>query len=206
MDGVLVDSEEYICHAAVKMFAEHGITVKPEDFKDFVGMGENRYIGGVAEKYNFRLDLERDKARTYKIYEEMAQGNLKPLPGVTEFIKKCKAKGLKLAVATSADKVKMLINLKETGIGIDTFNATINGLEVERKKPFPDIFIKAAEKIGLKPDECLVVEDAISGVEAAKKAGAKCLALMTSFAAEDLKKADWTSNTLADAPNEAIEW
>ncbi|MCE5199878.1 HAD hydrolase-like protein, partial [bacterium] len=53
MDGVLVDSEPFICEAAMRMFAEHGITVKPEDFLPFVGAGEDRYVGGVAEKYNF---------------------------------------------------------------------------------------------------------------------------------------------------------
>jgi len=51
MDGVLVDSESFICKAAVKMFEENGLTVKKEDFIPFVGTGENRYIGGVAEKY-----------------------------------------------------------------------------------------------------------------------------------------------------------
>jgi len=67
-------------------------------------------------------------------------------------------------------------------------------------------FELAAKKIGLKPEECLVVEDAVSGVEAAKRAGAMCLGLMTSFTREELAQADWVSNTLADAPEECVEW
>ncbi len=51
MDGVLADSEKYICRAAIMMFAELGVKVEPEDFEPFIGTGENRYIGGVAEKY-----------------------------------------------------------------------------------------------------------------------------------------------------------
>ncbi len=206
MDGVLVDSEKYICDAAILMFGEKGLTVKAEDFIPFIGKGENRYIGGVAEHYNFPIVIEKVKARTYAIYEEITKGKLEALPGVHTFMRYCREHGLKMSVATSADRVKMLINLKGIGLSESCFDATVNGLEVERKKPFPDIFIFAAQKLGLKPEECLVVEDAISGVEAAKAAGAKCLGLTTSFKATDLAKADWISKTLADAPKEATEW
>ncbi len=198
MDGVLVNSEEFICKAAIMMFAEHNIKVKSEDFLPFVGTGENRYLGGVAGKYKFPINIERDKARTYKIYEEITRGNLKPLPGAKEFIKKCRNRGLKLALATSADKIKMMINLNGIGMPAETFDATVNGLEVERKKPFPDIYIKAAGLIGLKPEECIVVEDAVSGIKAGKAAGAKCLALTTSFGKEKLHEADWIFPTLAE--------
>ena len=206
MDGVLVDSERYIGEAAVKMFSEYGVTVKEEDFVPFVGAGENRYVGGVAEKYGVKIDIEVLKARTYAIYGEIVRGRLQPLNGVREFITKCKAKGLKLAVATSADRIKMDINLGEIGLPEDTFDATVNGLEVERKKPFPDIFIKAAGKLGLDPGNCLVVEDAVNGVEAAKAAGAHVLGLTTSFTKSELAKADWTAPDLANAPLDAISW
>lgn len=206
MDGVLVDSEEFICRAAIMMFAQKGLKVEPEDFIPFVGQGENVYIGKVAEKYNFKVDIDEVKTLTYKIYAEIAEGNLKPLPGVFEFIEKAKKKGLKLAVATSADRVKMEVNLRNIGLEENVFKATVNGLEVERKKPFPDIFQLAAAKLGLKPEECLVVEDAVSGVEAAKRAGARCLALTTSFTDSELYKADWFSGTLKDAPDECLGW
>jgi beta-phosphoglucomutase-like phosphatase (HAD superfamily) len=100
----------------------------------------------------------------------------------------------------------MEVNLRNIGISEDTFSATVNGLEVKRKKPFPDIFEKAAEKIGISPNECLVVEDAINGVQAAKAAGAKCLALTTSFPKAEFILADWVCSTLADAPYEALTW
>jgi HAD superfamily hydrolase (TIGR01509 family) len=206
MDGVLVDSEEYICKAAILMFREKGTEVRPEDFLPFVGMGENRYLGGVAGKYNITLDIDAAKARTYEIYEEIVRGRLKPLPGVHGFIASCRLKKLRLALATSADRVKMIVNLREIGLTTDSFNATVNGLDVERKKPFPDIYVKAAGDIGLKPDECLVVEDALSGIRAAKSAGCRCLALTTSFGADVLREADWISNDLSDAPEDALTW
>ncbi len=206
MDGVLVDSEEFICEAAIKMFAEHGLKVNAEDFIPFVGTGENRYIGGVAEKYGFDIDIERDKTRTYEIYDQITKGKLEPLPGVVEFIEKCRERNLKLAVATSADKPKMLINLREIGLPANTFDAVINGLDVERKKPYPDIYLKAASEIGVEAKNSLVVEDAITGIEAGKRAGAKCLGIITSFSTDELSDADWTAQDLSKVPDEAIEW
>jgi HAD superfamily hydrolase (TIGR01509 family) len=204
MDGVLVDSEEYICMAAIRMFREMGVVAKPEDFIPFVGMGENRYIGGVAEKYGLKADIDEIKARTYEIYDEITRGKLKPLPGALEFVSRCRATGLKLAVATSADRVKMEINLREIGLPAGTFDVTVNGLEVERKKPFPDIYLAAAARLNLAPGQCLVVEDAVSGVRAAKSAGCKCLAVTTSFSREKLLEADWIFDTLREVPDEVF--
>jgi beta-phosphoglucomutase len=206
MDGVLVDSEELIREAATRMFAERGVHVRPEDFRPFVGAGENRYLGGVAEKHGFRLNLEPDKARTYAIYEEIARGRLAPLPGVAEFIGRCRSRGLRLAVASSADEIKLRINLRELRLPDGTFDALVNGLDVERRKPAPDIFLLAARRLRLAAADCLVVEDAVNGVAAAKAAGARCLALTTSFTREQLAGADFFAPTLAEAPVEALTW
>jgi len=206
MDGVLADSEQYICKASIMMFAEIGLTVKPVDFKPFVGMGENMYIGGVAEKYGLRIDIEKVKARTYEIYKSIIKGNLKPLPGAREIVDRCSGMGLKLALATSADRVKMEANLNEIGILPSVFHAIITGLDVENKKPAPDIYIMAAESIGLKPRQCLVIEDAVSGVMAAKSAGCKCLAVSTTFDGALLYEADWMCESLENVPEEALTW
>jgi beta-phosphoglucomutase-like phosphatase (HAD superfamily) len=80
MDGVLVDSEEFMCEAAVRMFAEKGLTVTKEDFDPFVGMGENRYLGGVAEKYGAEFDLEKDKPGLMRSMPESPQENCFPCP------------------------------------------------------------------------------------------------------------------------------
>lgn len=100
----------------------------------------------------------------------------------------------------------MDLNLKEIGFSESDFDATINGLEVKNKKPDPEIFIKAAAKLGVDTASCLVVEDAVSGVKAAKSAGCKCLALTTSFHSASFPDAEWVSGTLADAPGECLEW
>ena len=206
MDGVLVDSEAYICQAGMAMFAEKGYPVLAEDFLPFTGMGENRYLGGVAEKYKVPFDLEKDKARTYEIYAELVRGKLSPLDGVHEFIDMCRKRGLKIAVASSADPVKVNINLEEIGLDSKLFQAVVTGLDIEHKKPAPDIFLKAAKLMGADPVHCLVVEDAISGVAAGKAAGARVLALTTAFSPGELSDADWITETLATAPDEVLEW
>lgn len=188
MDGVLLDSEEYICLAAIGYFAERGITAVPEDFIPFVGAGENRYLGGVAEKYGIEIeDITAAKARTYELYGELVAGKLAPLPGVQEFVRGCRKRGLKCAVATSADYTKMIINLREIGFDHGEFDVLLNGLDIERKKPFPDIYLKAAEKLSLPIGECIVFEDAPNGVEAANAAGAYCIGLTSSFTREELE-------------------
>ena len=207
MDGVLCDSEPFICEAAARMFAErHGLTVCREDFVPFVGAGENRYLGGVAEKYGVRLDLESDKKRTYDLYLEIIRGRLEPLAGVHQFLAECRRLGMKAAVATSADEVKMRGNLREIGVPPAAFDVTVNGLQVVHKKPHPEIFLTAIERLGLAPADCLVVEDAPNGILAGKAAGAKCLGLTTSFPASELLSAgaDWTAPDLAGVPREVL--
>jgi HAD superfamily hydrolase (TIGR01509 family) len=206
MDGVLVLSEPLLAEAAMQMFAEKGYTVRHEDFRPFIGMGEDRYIGGVAEAHAIPIAPARDKARTYEIYLEHIKGRLKPLPGVLEFVAECRRRGLKLAVASSADAIKVEGNLNTIGLPPATFDVVVSGSDVGRKKPNPDIFLEASRRLELDPTSCLVVEDAISGVAAAKAAGARCLALTTSFSAEQLTQADWVVNDLSRVPDEALAW
>ncbi|MFA6505847.1 MAG: HAD-IA family hydrolase [Treponemataceae bacterium] len=203
MDGVLMDSEWFIAEAGKRMFKEnHNVDVAHADFKPFVGFGENRFLGGVAAKHGVSgFDVERDKARTYEIYCDIVKGKLNELPGAAAFVGSCRARGLKTALATSTDRVKMLASLHEIGLDHGEFDAMVNGLDVERRKPFPDIFLKAAELIGIEPANCWVVEDAIAGVAAAKAAGMRCLALLTTFPEAELRKAgaDLIATDLADA-------
>jgi HAD superfamily hydrolase (TIGR01509 family) len=196
MDGVLCESEPFIAEAACRMFAEtYDVQVGPEDFLPFVGMGEDRFLGGVAEKFGVTLTLPRDKQRTYEIYLEIIRGRLQPVRGAHEFVAECRRQGLKLALATSADRLKMNGNLREIGLPPETFDACVTGDDIRRKKPDPEIVQVAATRLGLSPSYCLVVEDAVSGVQAAKAAGARCLALTTRFEAAALRAvgATWTA-------------
>jgi beta-phosphoglucomutase len=202
MDGVLLDSEHLTSQAAINYFAKKGFTVKHEDFIPFYGTGEKGFFGGVAEKYGIPYDNSIEANKIYTEYGELAFGNIGPLPGVVQFIGICKSRNLKMAVATSAGLKKMKINLHLLGFSDDTFDALVCGSDITNNKPHPEIFITAAQKLGLKPEECLVVEDAPSGVKAGKAAGAKCLALTTSVSKEVLSEADWIVKDLSEYPNE----
>ncbi len=182
MDGVLCDSEPFICEAAVAMFRErHGVTVQAADFHPFTGMGEDRFLGGVAEKVGVTLDREADKVYTYERYLKLIRGRLQAMPGVMAFVCACREQGVKLAVASSADRMKVEGNLTQIGLAHGTFDAVVNGSMVVRKKPEPDIFLLAARLIGIPPEACVVFEDAVSGIRAARAAGMRAVGVCSSF-------------------------
>ncbi len=198
MDGVLTDSEPLICAAAMAMFAERGVEVSAADFVPFVGAGENRYIGGVAERHGLVLDLEEAKARTYALYLERVPQHLKAFPGAVALVQACRQAGCLCAVASSADWVKIEANLREIGLDAADWDAVVSGEELEHLKPAPDIFLEAARRLGVPPGDCTVIEDACNGVRAAKAAGMYCLAVASTFPAEQLEEADCVKSTLAD--------
>ncbi len=197
MDGVLTDSEPLINAAAVAMFSELGLKVAPEDFHPFVGTGENRYIGGVAEKYRFPLDITTAKRRTYEIYLEMVPGRLTAFPGATDLVAKCRRLGLRTAVASSADRIKIEANLAKIGLPIAGWDAVVTGEDIEAKKPAPDIFLRAADLLGVPPAQCVVIEDAVNGIAAAKAAGMRCVAVAQTFAPAALTSADVVRPSIA---------
>jgi HAD superfamily hydrolase (TIGR01509 family) len=198
MDGVLTDSEPLINAAAIAIFAEKGLRVKPEDFVPFVGTGEDRYLGGVAEAYHFPLDLAEAKRRTYEIYLALVPERLHAFPGAQELVRACRRSGLRIAVASSADEIKITANLMKIGLPPEEWDAVVAAEDVKAKKPAPDIFLAAAAKLGLGPKECAVVEDAVNGIEAARAAGMRCVAVAQTFAADRLKRADLVRRTISE--------
>ncbi len=206
MDGVIVMSLPFTTEAAVRMFAEHGVTVRPEEFLPFLGQGEAHLIQGVAESRGVAIDPEQAKARVYEIYFELIPGRLKAVKGAIEFIQECRDRGLKLAIASSGDADKVKASLTAIHLPESTFDKVVNGSQIAEKKPSPALFLEAARELGLDPSHCLVVEDAEAGVEAARAAGSKCLAVLTTTPAEKLAKADWIARDLSEVPNGVLGW
>lgn len=197
MDGVLTDSEPLINEAAVRMFHEHGVRVAPEDFLPFVGTGENRYIGGVAEKHGVTLDLERAKQRTYAIYLDLVPGKLHAFPGAVARALEFRDAGLRLAVASSADLIKIEANLGQIGLPVPWWDAVVSAEDAVHKKPAPDLFLAAARRLGVPPSACVVIEDAVNGVQAACAAGMPCIAVAQTFPPDALRQATLVRPTLA---------
>lgn len=198
MDGVLTDSEPLICSAAMTMFKELGVEVKAEDFSPFVGTGEDRYLGGVAALYGVPIDLPSAKHRTYQIYLDLVPTCLRAFAGACELVRLCHRNHLKLAVASSADLIKVAANLNKIGLPPSFWGAILTAGDVTLRKPAPDIFLTAAQRLDVSPESCVVVEDAIHGVLAAKAARMRCVAVAHTFPQKTLALADIVRPTIAD--------
>lgn len=203
MDGVLVDSEELIALAAQMMFkAKYSVEMPRDAFLPYVGAGEDRYLGGPAAERGIEIDVPSAKALTYEYYGQLASTHIRVLAGAREYLSACKESGMKIALASAADKTKVLINLKVLGVEEGFFDAFVTGSEVEHKKPSPDIYLLAARKTGVQVERCLVVEDAVNGIIAGIRAGCRCLGITSSFSESELKAAGalWCAKDLASAP------
>ncbi|NLZ77069.1 MAG: cytidine deaminase [Spirochaetales bacterium] len=199
MDGVLIDSEPIILKAAMRLFADKGVTVRKEDFTPFIGTGDKRYLLGVGEKYGLDLDFEVEKHVLFSHYGRIAKES-GPLGGVLRFIANAKKAGLKIALVTSAVRMKMLLNLEAVGVEESIFDKVVTGDMVKRNKPHADIYQIASLLLGIDAQKCLVVEDALNGTVAGKAAGCSVLGLTTTFGREELlgSGADAVMGTLAE--------
>ncbi len=185
MDGVLIDSEPVILHAAMTYFERIGIPVQPEDFTPFIGAGDRRFLCGVAEKYGVAIEFEEAKEALFSLYAEYAMDR-GPLEGVHRFISNARKAGLKLALATSAARTKAEINLRAIRLEESDFDCMVTGESIKRNKPNPDIYQLASLSMGLPPQECLVIEDALNGIRAGKQAGCSVCAVATTFSVSEL--------------------
>ena len=180
MDGVLVLSEAAMKAASIQVLKEYGVDAGPEDFLEFTGMGEDMFIGGVARKYGADYHPAMKDA-AYSVYAERAAEEVLVFPGVREGLARLKVGGYRLCVASAADLVKVNINLKCIGCNADFFDAVVTGSDITNKKPDPEVFLKAAELAETEPADCIVVEDALAGIAAARAAGMRSIGVATAF-------------------------
>ncbi len=188
MDGVLVNSEPVITEASILGLKEFGVQARWEDFHAFTGMGEDRFIGGVAELHGvpYRVEMKR---RVYEIYLDIVKDKIEVYPGTLPTLTRLQGAGLRCALASAADLIKVRANLAAAGIAESLFAALVSGDDVPNKKPAPDVYLLAAQRCGVEPAHCVVVEDALSGIAAARAAGMRCVAVETSFPRERLLQA-----------------
>jgi len=199
LDGVLADSEALIAEAENEMFrTRYGIEFTDEEFQRFVGVGEDNFLLAIGEIYGLDVVLPDDKLRAYEIYLQNIKGRLQPVPGAKEFVGICRDRDIRMAVASSGDRMKVDGNLTELNFPDGTFQAVLTGDDAEKMKPDPEIFLKAAAALELDPSSCVVLEDALNGIIAGKAAGARCVGIATSFPADKLIEAgaDWTAPDL----------
>jgi beta-phosphoglucomutase len=188
MDGVLVDSNPFHVEKWKEFLHERGIPYNADDLpKQILGSRNDtafqRFFGHELREGEVARLSEDLEARFRAVFRPHAQ----PLPGLKALLEECRAEGVRLAVASSA-------MTKNVDFVVDTlklrpyFASIITGDNVSRPKPDPEIYLKTAEKLGLAPAKCVAFEDSFVGIESAKRAGMKCVAIASTFPAEDLRR------------------
>lgn len=185
MDGVLIESEWLMRASAIQALADYGVKAEHEDFLEFTGMGEDRFVGGVAEKHGLVYKTEM-KELAYDYYGQRVMAEAHIPTGVKEMLQQLHSRGIILAVCSAADLRKVRYNIKAIGVEESLFTALVTGSDVARKKPFPDIYLEGARRVGMDPKDCLVVEDAVSGIQAAHAAGMDAVGIPSTFTPEQL--------------------
>ncbi|BBO30558.1 HAD family hydrolase [Lacipirellula parvula] len=189
VDGVLTDS--YIPHykSWERMFAEIGVEFNDEQFRSTFGR-TNRDI--FAQLYpGESMTAERSKElgdRKELLYREIINENFTPLPGAVELIDALSAAGFKLGVGSSGPPENVKLTLEKLG-RVEKFGAVITGADVTHGKPNPEVFLKAAERLGISPNDCAVIEDAPQGIEAANAAGMTSIGVLGTTTRDKLSHA-----------------
>jgi beta-phosphoglucomutase len=177
LDGVITDTSEFHFLAWQRLANEEGLPFTRQD---------NEALRGVARRESLNLILkgkpisdataeawmERKNDYYVELVKAMSPGDL--LPGAGELLAELHAAGLKIAIASSSKNAPLVLDRLHIGSAMD---AVVDGTMVARSKPAPDLFLKAAELLGLPPEQCVVVEDAAAGVEAGRAAGMRTLGL-----------------------------
>lgn len=202
VDGVIADTEAVNAKVTARAFEElFGLKgMRDEDFVTGIGRGDEEYVRAGARTHGLELSDEQARAGTMLrenyFLESLAKEPLPTFAGVLELISAALASGdFRLAIATSGSFEKSRAIVKSVKAPYERM-AHISGNDVERRKPAPDLFLLAAERLGIEPGLCVVIEDAPDGVRAAKAAGAKCIAVTNSTTEANLSQADLVCDSL----------
>lgn len=180
MDGVIIDSTQAHVAAWQQYLAEHGIEVP-----DLAARMLGKHNDEIVKEFFAGVEMTREQmaahgARKEALYRRRIEPGFKDLlvPGVTDFIRRHAA--LPLGVASNAEPANVEFVLEMAGLR-GCFRALVNGHDVERPKPHPDIYLKAAELLGVEPARCIVFEDSETGVEAARRARMRIVGVLTTL-------------------------
>jgi beta-phosphoglucomutase family hydrolase len=200
MDGVLVDTGEFHFTAWKQTFEELGIAFDKEDFRATFGMNNAGILEWVYGRKPEPEEVARVSEKKEVLFRKLIKGKAKPLPGVLDWLRQFQVWGIKQAITSSAPPKNIEVLVAELKIK-DHFDAIVSGFDLPGK-PNPDVFLKAANAIQVRPENCVVIEDAIAGVEGAKRAGMKCIAVTTTNTASKLAQADRIFDRLGNMSKE----
>jgi beta-phosphoglucomutase len=202
MDGVLVDTGEYHYRAWADTLDLYKIPFTREQFDDTFGMNNRgilEIIIGPHLDQNLCIKISDEKE---DLFRRVIRGKVEPLPGVVKTLDYLRSRGIRQAIASSAPPENIDALVDELHLR-SRFDAILSGYQMDGK-PAPDVFLAAARAIDVPPYDCLVIEDAVTGVEGAKRASMACLAVTNTHSADDLKDADRVVGSLLEL--KAEDW
>lgn len=171
MDGLMIDSEPLHFKAWEKVLEIYGIHVRKDEFNQrYVGIPDKEGTEDMVTRYNMSISAKELSQTKRKLYTRLLQTQLIPQPGLIDLLINLHKSGYKTAISSgsSLEEIRMVIKGLDISHLIDTY---VSAEEVSRGKPAPDSYLEAAKRLEVKPEECLVLEDANPGVKAGKAAG-----------------------------------
>jgi HAD superfamily hydrolase (TIGR01509 family) len=191
MDGVIIDSEPIYFESDKMTMKYYEKEITDEELNNYVGVTNPAMWVEIREKYKLIAPIEELLEKQF-YYKNLLFRNkkLEPIAGIIKLLDELKSCRIKIGLASSSSKDFIELILNSLGV-IDYFDAIISGEEVQNSKPAPDIFKKAAEVLNVEPSSCLVIEDSMHGVKAAKLAEMKCIGFFNpNSGKQDLSLAD----------------
>jgi len=195
MDGVITNTAPFHFEAWRETFGQRGIEFTEEDFRQNFGLRNDSIIRGIMGNKVSDEDIKTIAQDKEANFRRRLPRHISPLTGVVQLLKSLKEAGFRIALASSTPKENL--NLLTRNLGIDKyFDAIVSEEDVTEGKPSPQPFLLAADRLKVPPSNCVVIEDAIAGVEAAKAAGMKCIAITTTHPRDSLSQADLVVDSL----------
>jgi beta-phosphoglucomutase family hydrolase len=204
MDGVIVNTARYHLRAWQEAFTKRGAKFTARDFQHNFGQRNDNIIRSVLGN---GVSVEQIKAIAEdkeSFFRKGVARNIRAFPGAVELVSSLNRHGFKQAIASSAPLENIHLLLRSLNL-LPCFQAVVSGSDVTKGKPDPQVFWTAARKLNIEPKNCLVIEDAVAGVKAARAAGMKCLAVTNTHPRVNLDKANLIVDSLAEVDMSTIE-
>ncbi len=195
MDGVIADTAPYHFKAWQQVFRKRGVRFTREDFTPRFGQRNDTIIRSVLGEATPKSEIDTIAGEKENNFRSMVRRKIEPLPGAIELLGSLSEHGFKTALASSGPMENIHLLISSLGIG-SCLDVIVSGHDVTESKPSPQIFLLAAQRLGVEPEDCVVIEDAVAGVAAARKAGMHSLAVTTTNPRESLTEADLIVDTL----------
>ena len=200
MDGVIIDSESIHADMKIRTLTHYGIPCNMEDCVAYVGRSAKAFFGDFAKLATKPVSVQEMIDYKHKIYLEyvIESNTIYPIDGIVDLLYNLYVHEIPVALASSADRKVINAVLEKFGLS-NFFRYILSGAELPASKPDPAIYKLAAEKLGFKPQDCVVIEDATAGIAAAKDSGAYCIAYNNpNSGPQNLSRADKIVESISD--------